>query len=309
MDNTYHNEQHDGISRYILTQNDPFDKETPIKLITEQLMSSTEYMKAIRDFNVPDGGLAIWLLGQNSFVLKSDSGPLIMIDPYLTNSCAKKFQNLPFRLDRQLPVFIEPEDLDVDLVLFTHSHEDHFDTETLERLQIKKSALFIGPWEAYNQFEDFGIPQSCSRLIHPNQVLEVEGVNIRGTFAFPTDHLDLNHIGYLLEFANGIKFYNSGDTQYCELLGYLRAFDIDICTICINGSFHNLSHMEAAEIVKRIQPKVVIPFHYDMMVDNVCSPEMFHVMLRALGCKSAFQLMPYYKPWIYTRQIEKHGIS
>ena len=59
-------------SRYTFTQNDPFDKKAPIKLITEQLMPSAEYMQAIQDFKVPDGGLAIWLLGQNSFVLKPD---------------------------------------------------------------------------------------------------------------------------------------------------------------------------------------------------------------------------------------------
>lgn len=305
MKNNHDNGNSSERSRYCFTKNDPFDKTEPIKFITEQAMSSTEYMKIIRDFDVPDDGLAVWFLGQNSFVLKARKGPLMIIDPYLTDSCGVKYQDSPFRLNRQLPVFIEPEDLDVDLVLFTHSHEDHFDAETLTRLQIKGSSLFIGPWEAYTQFEDFGIPQSHGRLIHPNQVLDVDGVKIRGTFAFPTDHTDLNHLGFLIEFPNDITFYNSGDTQYCELLGYLGSFNVDICTICVNGGFDNLSHMEAAKIVKRIQPKVVIPFHHDMIVHNIGNPEMFHVFLEVLGCKSIFQLIPYYEAWVYRKTV--HG--
>ena len=304
MNDAYHpGKHHNETSRYILTQNDPFDKEAPIKLLTEQLLPSSEYMQAIRDFEVPEGGLALWLLGQNSFVLKSDSGPLIIIDPYLTDNCGVIYQDAPFRLNRQLPIFIEPEDLDVDLVLFTHSHEDHFDVATIKRLQRKDSSLFIGPWEAYKRFEEVGILPSRGRLIHPNQELDVEGMKIRGTFALPTDHTDLNHLGYILEFSNGITFYNSGDTQYCELLGYLEAFDIDICTICINTGFNNLSYMEAAKLVKRINPKVVIPFHYDMMVHNVGNPDMFRVFLKIVGCESTFQLMPYYKPWVYQKTV------
>ncbi len=286
---------------YMFTRNDPFDKEAPIKLLTEQVMSSVEYMRSIRDFEVPEGGLALWLLGQNSFLLKSSTGPLLSIDPYLTDRCSALYPDAPFRLHRQLPIFIQPEDFDVDLVLFTHSHADHFDAATIERLPIKTSALFIGPWEAYDRFGEVGILPSRGRLIHANQEMEVDGIHIHGTFALPTDHTDLNHIGYVLKFANGITFYNSGDTQYCELLEYLHAFHLDICTICINTGFHNLSHMEAAKLVKRIKPKVVIPFHYDMMVNNVGNPDMFRVFLNIVGADSDCHIMPYYAPWVYQK--------
>ena len=266
-------------------------------------MPSAEYMQTIRDFDVPEEGLAIWTLGQNSFILKSSTGQVVSIDPYLTDHCTVLYPDFPFRLHRQLPIFIEPEDLDVDLVLFTHSHADHFDLATIERLQIKTSAMFIGPWEAYARFEDVGIPASQGHLIHANQEIEVDGLRIRGTFALPTDATDLNHIGYVLTFANGITFYNSGDTRYTDLLEYLEAFQLDICSICMNTGFNNLSYMEAAKLVTRIQPKVVIPFHHDLMVDNVGNPDMFRVFLEVLGCKSTFQLLPYYKPWVYEKTV------
>src|SRR5690242_7587441 len=92
---------------YSLGQNDPFDKAADFQLIVPRLISSGEYMRSIRAFEVPRGALAIWFLGQNGFVLRSHQGPSIAIDPYLSDSCKTKHGHLPFRLDRQLPVFIE----------------------------------------------------------------------------------------------------------------------------------------------------------------------------------------------------------
>jgi L-ascorbate 6-phosphate lactonase len=76
---------------------------------------------------------------------------------------------------------------------------------------------------------------------------------------------------------------------------------VDICAICINGGFHNLSAMQAASIVKAIQPRVVVPSHYDMMVNNVGSPELFKVALDVVECRVPCVVMKYYEPWLYRR--------
>jgi L-ascorbate 6-phosphate lactonase len=288
--------------KYNYTQNDPFDKQGKIKLVLEREKDSQAFMEAIKSFSVPENGLAVWFLGQNGFILKSGRGPLLAIDPYLTNSCASLYKkNFEFRLDRQLPVFIEPEHFAVDLILLTHSHDDHCDSHTLKRYGQKQSTKFISPWEGYQKLIQAAVPEKNCYLIHPNQALEIGGVNIRGTFALPTDYTDLNHLGYLIRFANGITFYNSGDTAYCDLFTHLNVFKVDICTICINGGFHNLNHMDAARIVKDINPQIVIPCHYDMMVNNVGNPEMFRTALQVLSVRSQYQQLAYYQPWVYLK--------
>jgi L-ascorbate 6-phosphate lactonase len=290
------------IPKYNYSQNDPFDKQSEIKYIIDPQMGSKKFMDSIRQFTVCDNELAIWFLGQNGFILKSGTGPILAIDPYLTNSCATLFNDKnEFRLDRQLPVFIEPEDLDVDYILVTHSHDDHADPETLKRYGNKHTTTFIGPWEGYQKFLKCDLPEDSCYLIHPNQVIEINGINIRGTFALPTDHTDLNHMGYLIEFPNGIIFYNSGDTAYTDLFSHINRLYVDICTICINGGYHNLSPMDAARIAKKIEPKVVIPCHYDMMINNVGNPEMFKAALQILSVKSHYQQLDYYQPWIYSK--------
>jgi hypothetical protein len=62
----------------------------------------------------------------------------------------------------------------------------------------------------------------------------------------------------LIRFANGITFYSTGDTGYCELLGSLLPCGVDLCAICINGGFHNLDSLQAARIGKAIDPGVAI---------------------------------------------------
>lgn len=287
-------------SPYVLSRNNPFDREAAIEMAVDRVMPSAEYMEAIRTFSVAPDSLAIWYLGQNGFILKEENGLLIGIDLYLSNSCARTFAHLPFRLDRQLPVFIEPEDLELDVFVTTHSHDDHADPETLQRIRKTRRTRFVGPYDSQRVFRECGISESHRELIHPGQTIELSSsVTLQATFALPTDGTDLNHTGTLLRFRNGISFYNTGDTAYAEILGSLLPQGVDICAVCINGGFHNLSSSEAASIIKKVNPRIAIPCHYDMLINNIGSPEMFHVALELIGSPAQFLMLNYYEPWVY----------
>jgi L-ascorbate 6-phosphate lactonase len=284
---------------YNFTANDPFDRTVPIRYVLPQLIASADFMQSIRDFQVKSDEIAIWFMGQNGFLLKDSSDLLIGIDLYLTDSCAATFAHWPFRLNRQLPIFIEPEDLRIDIFVTTHSHQDHADPETIRRMN-KAKVTFIGPYDSLRIYREAGVPDDSQRLIHPGQIMDLSvKVQMQATFALPTDATDLNHTGVLLDFANGVRFYNTGDTAYAEHLSTLLPNGVDVCTICINGGFRNLAAGQAAAVVNAIQPRVVIPCHYDMMVNNVGSPEMFRAALELAGSSAEFVVLPYYEPWIY----------
>jgi len=288
--------------RLIFTRNDPFDRNAPIQLVLPQLLTSRAYMRSIREYAVPADAIAVWFLGQNGFLLKDVSGLLVGIDLYLTDSCAARFAHLPFRVNRQLPIFIEPEHLDIDVFITTHSHDDHADPETIRRLDKSKKMSFLGPFDSIRVYRECGVPESCRSLLHPGETVRIGATTtVQATFALPTDATDLNHTGMLLEFANGIRFYNSGDTAYAERLMALLPADVDVCAICINGGFHNLSATQAGAIVKAIRPRIVIPCHYDMMVCNTGSPEMFRAALAIAGSDAHFVQLNYYEPWLYSR--------
>lgn len=287
---------------YRYNRNNPFDLTTPIELVLPARMSSRDYVESIRAFAVPEDGIAVWFFGQNGFVLKSADSPLIGIDLYLTNSCAKLGAGRKFRLDRQLPVFVEPEDLDIDVFCTTHSHDDHADLETIERFAKVRRAEFIGPWESVERYRMCGVPASACHTLHPNQTLTVAAnTEVTGAFALPTDDTDLNHTGIVIRFSNGIRFYNSGDTGYCDLLSSLVPRRVNVFSICMNGGFHNLDPMQAAQIVRAVDPEVAIPTHYDMMVNNVGNPEMLGIGLETVGSRARLEILDYYCPWVYRK--------
>jgi len=49
----------------------------------------------------------------------------------------------------------------------------------------------------------------------------------------------------------------------------------DVLLVCINGKFGNLNIEQAIELTLAVDPKIVIPNHYDLMELNSENPESF----------------------------------
>lgn len=278
-----------------------FDPEEPIIFPqpVEKKMSSKEFMTRIRTFQLEPGQTALWHLGQNSWILKGFQGTLAAVDPYLTDFCASKRTGERTAKSRLLPIFVEPEDLDVDFVLITHSHPDHADPFTLERLSIKEKALFVAPWQVLSHLDQAGISKDRQVLMHPLQTYCSGGLEVTGAFAEPTDFSDLNHMGFVLRLDGGAVYYNSGDTAKSELLEHVRSFGPKVMSLCINGGYHNLNFWEAAEICALVKPQVAIPAHYDMMPHNIQPPHMFRKALYEKAREVEYRRLDYYDPFVF----------
>jgi L-ascorbate 6-phosphate lactonase len=236
-------------------------------------------MREIRDFQVPRGAVGVWWLGQNGFVFKTHQGTVAATDLYLTDSCAA---TAPPGMDlhRQIPVPIEPEEIDVDLYICTHSHQDHADPETIARLRHRDTMHFIGPHQACDVFRKKGIEEGRIVPVWPDHVLQMRDVTIRGAFAMPTDDTDLNHVGYLFDFGKAPRIYMTGDTAACDLLASARRHEPELLITCINGGFKNLSHDQAAMLARDVGARVAVPCHHDMFPDNSVDPRQFQAMLK-----------------------------
>jgi L-ascorbate 6-phosphate lactonase len=275
---------------------DPSEDIVFPRTVTPRL-ASAPFMAEIRRHTVNPGKVAMWHLGNNGWILKDDQGTLTAIDPYLTDFCASQRTGVRKPKSRILPVFIEPEDFDVDLVVITHSHCDHCDPWTLERLKCRTTASFLAPWQALKVIEDCGIPRENRYLMHPLQTTIIRGVEVTGAFAEPTDFSDLNHMGFVFRFHGDRVYYNSGDTAKTELLAHVRSLKPEWMSICINGGYHNLSHWEAAEICALIQPKLVLPAHYDTMPHNLQPPHMFQKSLFEKARDVAYLRLEYFRAY------------
>jgi L-ascorbate 6-phosphate lactonase len=250
-------------------------------------------MQEIKQFQVPKGEVGVWWLGQNGFVFKTPEGTLLSIDLYLTNSVPELLPDLPVDLERLLPIFVAPEELETDIYACTHSHFDHADPKTIKSLRNKETIQFVGPSLTCRAYRSYGVEDDRIVGIAPQEEISLRDVKIEGTFALPTDDSDLNHVGFLLTFFDRFKVYVTGDTDHSELLASVSKHSPQVLITCINGNYNNLSHWEAAELAKWVNPKIAIPCHYDMFRDNAMDPLQFRASMKMRAPKVEYFQLPH----------------
>jgi L-ascorbate 6-phosphate lactonase len=247
-----------------------------------------DLMAEIGATRVERATMAVWFLGQNGWVVKSPSGRVLVVDPYLSDSCNPSRRSLDTR--RQVPVLVAPDRLEADLLACTHSHRDHADPGSLCPIcRGGRVKAFLGPAQTQAVFAAAGAAAADCRLTWPGDVVELGDIRLTGTFALPTDTSDLTHMGFLVQVDDGPKLWITGDTAWCDLLAEEGARHApDAIALPINGGYANLSHWEAAELTRRVAPRLAIPCHWDMFADNSCDPRMFAASLTIKGVSEKY---------------------
>lgn len=262
----------------------------------------TDLTEQIHALDVPPHSIAIWFLGQNGWIVKSPDGTLIAVDPYLSDAIKGRRPELDTA--RKVPLPLLPDRLKVDLFLCTHSHADHADPHTISGAFEAGTRHFAGPPEAVAVYERAGIPEELRQFTWPKGAFKTGDLTVTGTFALPTDDTDLNHMGFVLSVKNGPRFYITGDSAPSPLIRAAKIHKPHIMAVCINGGYGNLSHWQAAEFVRDIDPEIALPCHFDMFSDNSCPPHLFRASLTILGIGEKYRLADYNAPLIYTAQEE-----
>lgn len=246
------------------------------------VLSGPELIQDIDTCVVGPGELALWWLGQHSFVVKAGA-KIIYIDPFLTD------------LDgRQIPPMIAPELIrHADIIVGTHDHADHIDRPVWPALAAASpQAQFLVP-DLLRERLAQELPVSIDRLIGFDEgtTKEVAGMTL-SAIASSHEFLDQDpesgrypYLGFIFE-ANGVKWYHAGDTVWYEgLQTKLRAFGhLDLMLLPINGRdarrlatgiIGNMTYQEAADLSGPLSPGLVIPTHYEMFAGNPGDPAAF----------------------------------
>lgn len=250
---------------------------------------------------VPPFSVALWWLGQSSFVLKSPSGTTLAIDPYLSNSCKEPALRVGLDYDRRSIPPIEPEALSVDAIALTHSHQDHCDPETITRHRASGfRGPYLAPGETMEKLTGLGVSPAEIILTWPNKVNSLGDIRLMSTFAIPPAGDDVTHTGYLIFIEMGPTIYFTGDTDYHEVLGYIAEHRPEIMVTVINGVGHNLGPGAAAKLTSMINPEIVIPCHHDLFADNSMDPRIFRACLHSEGIAEKYVQLHRGERFIYT---------
>jgi L-ascorbate 6-phosphate lactonase len=229
---------------------------------------------AIRETQVAPGSLAIFWLGQAGFAFKSAGGKIVYTDPYLTDYVQRALPEYGLGFKRVMPKLVEPDEVEADYVVSTHSHQDHLDVDALPGLLKNPRVHFIGSPDCRKVYLEAGAPEGRFTILHKGETLKLGDFSLIGVYA---DHGELapDALGVLLNFG-GIKVWQVGDTAFRpDQWQDIFAEGVDIVLPPINGAFGNLNGTEAAKLAHAAHARVVIPCHFWMFAQHLGNPGEF----------------------------------
>jgi len=227
-------------------------------------------MNAILEYQLSASQAALWWLGQAGYVIRSKE-LTVVIDPYLSDSGGAGVAGFM----RRFPPPIKPEDLSAHIIIITHNHLDHLDPETLVPYRKKVDTWFVAPALTAKELVKIGIPEERVMVLNVGESQQIDTCKITGVFALPTGTDVLDTTGYLVEFQNGRSFYHTSDTQFHPVVLAAAPKSVEVMAVPINGKWGNTGPEQAAAFAAAVQPKYVLPNHYDMMALNAENPESF----------------------------------
>ncbi len=184
-------------------------------------------------------GHATWLVttGQHS----------ILIDPFLDDS-----PTAPIKSDQ----------VSADFILVSHGHGDH--VSDCAKIAQRTGALVISNFEICNWLAGQGVQKTLAHNLgggsrHPFG--HVKLTLAHHSSALPDGANGGNPSGFLLTLADG-KIYFACDTGLFYDMKLIGAAGIDLAVLPI-GDLFTMSPDDALEAVKLIQPRRVVPSHYN----------------------------------------------
>ena len=200
----------------------------------------------------------ITYLGHSAVELSDDSTRLL-IDPFLTGNPKAS---------------AKPDELEPELILLTHGHGDHFG-DTVE-IAKRTGAQVLAVNEIAGEVAEHGI--------------ETYDPNIGGTVRFdwgwvklvPAWHTSTTPngtaslaAGLLIDFKGTIVYHVGDSALFSDLkLVGRRGNRIDVALVPIGGHY-TMDRFDAVTAVEYIDPRVVIPIHYDTFPPIKSDPQRF----------------------------------
>lgn len=155
--------------------------------------------------------------GHGSYRITSDNGIVVYVDPYAGTGY----------------------DVPADLVIVTHEHNDHNNTQLVT---LKKGGVIIRHADLHKK----------NYSIYNYKNIIIEGVPAMNAHHNPDDC-----VGFIMD-IDGIRIYGAGDTSYFEDMKYFKNLDYAILP---TDGIYNMDMAEASRVADLLDTKYAIPVH------------------------------------------------
>ena len=217
------------------------------------------FVQEYQSTQVEAGHVQLFWLGQAGFLLKTASGRAIAIDPYFSDHVMRTLNNIGFK--RMTPPPCAADDIVLDVLLISHEHGDHFDTDAIgDMMKNGKTQLYTN-CVVYDEMKKLGYDMNRVHMLKKGECVDIGECKLT---PMDCDHGELapEALGFMLDFGF-TRVYYAGDTAPTwDRLTVPMQIHPEVAILPINGAFGNLDGVQAAEYAGKLGCKTVVPCHF-----------------------------------------------
>jgi L-ascorbate metabolism protein UlaG (beta-lactamase superfamily) len=216
-------------------------------------------------------GTRITWLGHATVLVQTAKGTNILIDPFIA-------QNPKYPKDFVLPAKIH-------YILLTHGHSDHIADAAPVAARHNSTVVAIFELAAYMAEKGVAhtigmalggtvqlgdVAATMVEAIHSSSVQDEKGTHYAGVAA-----------GFVLTITDGPVLYHAGDTAVFSDMKLIRELYRPEVAMLPIGGHYTMDPKEAAMAVRFLEPKMVLPLHFDTFPPLTGTPDQLAALIDA----------------------------
>ena len=179
--------------------------------------------------------MELFWLGHAAFKIKTYSGRVIYLDPY----------NIPKDSEK------------ADIIVSSHSHGDHFDSDSIKKL-MKDDTILLGPASIASDLKKFN-----GKGLNIGETFDYKDLSIELVPAYTikkSTHPKGNKWAGTIVKSGDKSIYHAGDCERIPEMKELAKRNITVALLPCGGTY-TMDFEEATDAAVDIQPEIVVPMH------------------------------------------------